>query len=315
MENGVSQAGRYRVWILLLVFSLVVPSGGWSQQPNQSVYSVRVPWDREYYKTLLKMALEQSKEPGEVIRLEQMQAQYSQARWVHETQFQPEDQPPLVIWTATSREREAVLRPIRIPLLKGLMGKRVFLIREGEQERFDRIADLEDLAELRAGQVRHWPDTDILNANGLPVITTANMDLLYRMLRGQRFDYYPRALNEAWYELETRPTEGLVVEQSLMLSYPFALYFFVNEEHRDLARRIEQGLTALIEDGRFDRLFFSHPRNKEALRAIRSQPRQIFYLKNPFLPAQTPLQKRHLWHRLPFEATGDVFDDQRESQL
>ena len=306
--GGAAELGLRRVrrcGVLMLLFLPLVVLG---QEPNQSVYSVRVPWDREYYKTLLQMVLEESKQPGEVIRLEQMQPEYSQARWIYETQFQPEDQPPLVLWTATSRDRERVLRPIRIPLLKGLMGKRVFLIREGEQARFDRVQTLEDLARLRAGQGSHWPDTDILRANGLAVTTTSNSDLLFRMLRGRRFDYLPRGVTEAWHELETRDTEGLSVERRLVLSYPFALYFFVNKEHQDLAQRIESGLKGLIVDGRFDHYFFNHPRNKNALREIQSQPRRVFYLENSQLPSETPLQESHLWYQLPFEPKSEALE-------
>jgi len=295
---------RYRcswAWIILLVVPLVA----WTQGRDQTIFSVRVPpwqsWHGGYYRTLLQMALEESKEPGEVIRLESMHANYSQARWIHELQFQPGGRPPLVLWTATSREREAVVKPIRIPLSKGVMGKRVFLIREGEQARFDRVKTLADLAELRAGQEHHWPDTEILRANGLPVTTTSKVGLLYNMLRGRRFDYFPRGVTEAWYELETRPSEGLTVERRLMLSYPFAFYFFVNKAHDQLARRIETGLELLIADGRFDRYFFSHPRNQKAFREIQSRPRRVFYLENPQLPPETPLGELHLWYQLPFE--------------
>jgi len=302
MKPDLTRSRCLWLWVIIL---LVLPLAAWAQGQDQPTFSVRVPpwhsWHGDYYRTLLQMALEESKEPGEIIRLEPMLADYSQARWIHELQFQPGEQPPLVLWTATSREREAVVKPIRIPLSKGVMGKRVFLIREGEQARFDRVKTLADLAQLRAGQERHWPDTEILRANGLPVTTTSKVDLLYKMLRGHRFDYFPRGLTEAWYELEARPSEGLIVERRLMLSYPFAFYFFVNKDHHDLARRIETGLEALIADGRFDDYFFNHPRNQKAFREIQSRPRRVFQLENPQLPPETPLNESHLWYQLPFE--------------
>jgi len=303
MRPGIHQALRCGIWLFLLGGAL----GATVQAAEQQrVYSVVVPIQHprpypNYYLTLLKMALEESKLPGERIQIEEKSANYSQARWIYELQFQSKDQPPLVFWTVATPEREALVQPIRIPILKGLLGKRVFLIREEEQARFDRVKTLDDLARLRAGQDRHWPDTDILRANGLPVTTTSNMDLLYKMLRGRRFDYFPRGFTEAWHELETRSAEGLMVEQRLMLSYPFALYFFVNKDHQDLARRIETGLESLIADGRFDQYFFNHPRIKKALREIQSQPRRVFYLENPQLPPETPLRESHLWYQLPFE--------------
>jgi hypothetical protein len=35
-----------------------------------------------------------------------------------------------IVWTMTSHDREARLLPIRIPLLKGLLGYRIFIIRK-----------------------------------------------------------------------------------------------------------------------------------------------------------------------------------------
>ena len=61
--------------------------------------------------------------------------------------------------------------PIRIPLFKGLFGYRVLLIRKQEQARFDQINTQQDLAKFLGGQGTHWPDTLILQANGLRVTT------------------------------------------------------------------------------------------------------------------------------------------------
>ncbi len=59
-----------------------------------------------------------------------------------------------VVWTMTSRKREKQLLPIRIPLLKGLQGYRIFIINENDNEKFNKISTLEDLRELVAGQGR-----------------------------------------------------------------------------------------------------------------------------------------------------------------
>ena len=93
-----------------------------------------------------------------------------------------------VTWTMTSTEREASLRPIRIPLLKGLLGYRLFLIRNDDR-RFDSIRTAEELAPMQAGQGVGWPDVDILQAGGLSVQTGHDFEGLFGMLERGRFDY------------------------------------------------------------------------------------------------------------------------------
>lgn len=203
-----------------------------------------------------------------------------------------------VIWTMTTREREQQLLPVRIPLFKGLLGHRVFLIRHGDQPRFDAIERLSDLAQLQAGQGGQWPDTDILRANGLPVVTTTNYEQLFAMLLAGRFDYYPRGLNEFGSEYALHAGRGIEVEQKLMLVYPAPMYFFVAPGNVALAGRLERGLLEMVEDGSFDRYFYHHPVVAQALQTARIGARKAFYLSNPQLPPETPLQDSRLWLRL-----------------
>ena len=93
-----------------------------------------------------------------------------------------------VVWSMTSIAREQQNLPIRIPLLKGLMGYRLLIIRAEDQSWFRRVQTIDQLRELRAGQGHDWPDTDILRANGLAVDATVDYDSLFRMLQLGRFD-------------------------------------------------------------------------------------------------------------------------------
>lgn len=68
-------------------------------------------------------------------------------------------------WSTTSIEREKLLKPIRIPIYRGLIGWRVLLIKGGTQERFDKITSIEDLRALVAVQRFDWTDYDILKEN------------------------------------------------------------------------------------------------------------------------------------------------------
>ncbi len=251
---------------------------------------------QDYFVTLLQMALEESKQPGEHFEYRFSDRDYSQARWINQLE---NDSGNLVIWTMTNRQREASLLPIRVPLFKGLFGHRVFIIRKKDQPLFDQVRTKDHLAKLVAGQGLHWPDVDILQANTLPVTTGATMDSLFKMLKAGRFDYFPRGVAEAWFELDQRRDPALAVEEKLMLVYPTAIYYFVNKNNPQLAHRIEAGLEALIDDGRFDAFFQDHKRTQEGLAQVTSKPRRPIYLENPDLPEQLPQPAERYWISLP----------------
>lgn len=200
-----------------------------------------------------------------------------------------------VVWSVTSRAREQQNRAVRIPLLKGLMGYRLLIIRAEDQPWFRRVHTLDQLRELRAGQGHDWPDTEILRANGLAVEASADYTSLFRMLQQGRFDYLPRAINEPWAELATQPSEGLKVEDGLLLHYPTAEYFFVHPDNTALAQRLERGLRRAIEDGSFDRLFREHPVNANAFGKAGILQRRVIRLDNPLLPDDTPFADTELW--------------------
>ena len=255
------------------------------------VQSSRLEEPADYFTNLLILALEASKAENEVIDIVFSEHEYSQARWIHV--LKNDRHRNLVIWTMTDKKREQQLRPIRIPLFKGLFGYRVLLIRTGEQARFDGIQQLGELAKLLAGQGTHWPDTDVMLHNGLRVTTSETTESLFRMLSAGRFDYFPRGISEAWFELAQRNEKGLVVEQNLLLHYPTAIYYFVNQENEALARRIESGLETLIDNGQFDQFFYHHPRISSGLDKLHG--RTILTLENPDLPEALPLNHPRYW--------------------
>ena len=51
-------------------------------------------------------------------------------------------------WTTTDKVTEEELEPIRIPLFKGLLGCRIFIINKKNQHKFDQIKTFEDLKKL-----------------------------------------------------------------------------------------------------------------------------------------------------------------------
>lgn len=200
-----------------------------------------------------------------------------------------------VLWIATSDVLEKQLLPIRIPLYRGLLGHRIFMIREGTQSLFDGVETLDDLRQISLGQGTEWPDTTILEANGMKVDKVLRYYSLFPMLEGGRFDAFPRGVQEPWAEIEARPEMNLTVEKNLVLVYRMPYYFFVSKKNSELQREIESGLEKAIKDGSFDRYFFNSPIIKAMLDKADLKNRRPFYLNNPMLTPETPLDREELW--------------------
>jgi len=165
-----------------------------------------------------------------------------------------------IIDATSSPERSERFRTIPVPLLKGLMGYRILLIRAGEQERFSSVSTLQELQQFSAGQGMLWPDVARLEHNRISVVAAHNYPSLFRMLRAGRFDFFPRGTQEILDEMKNFDTEGLVIEQDLIVAYPSPVYFHVHKDNIALAEQVETGLRRAVEDGSFDE-FFSHNEN------------------------------------------------------
>ena len=254
----------------------------WLAQAAPRVYVVDIhllppPGVRNYYIDLLTLILNASKAPDEVIEFRFAERDLRQQRWIAEVESGKDNS---LLWTITSDEREASLRPIRYSLFKDLLSYRYLVIRPGDAEVFSRVDDAGDLRQFVAGQGEHWPDIRILQANGLRVTTGSEPEHLYRMLVAKRFDYFPRSATEVIYETDTIRSHGLMLAPRLVFHYPAAMYFFVNKNNHELAGRLERGWQLIIASGEFERLFLSVPRVQQALARLAEEPR-IIHLHNP----------------------------------
>ncbi|MFT3930265.1 MAG: transporter substrate-binding domain-containing protein [Spongiibacteraceae bacterium] len=202
-----------------------------------------------------------------------------------------------VMWTMTTKERETLATPIRIPIYKGLIGWRLALIHASQSDLLARVKTIEDLARYTAGQARDWPDVSILRANNLKVTSVSGYENLFSMLGEKRFDYMPRSVGEIWGEADMHRADGVMVDPYVVIHYPAAVYFFVGKNNPELAKTIELGLRRAIQNGKFDRLFYSY--YAAAIEKARLAERTVIELKNPSLPEQTPLNEAELWLQLP----------------
>ncbi|WP_035012898.1 transporter substrate-binding domain-containing protein [Catenovulum agarivorans] len=203
-----------------------------------------------------------------------------------------------VMWGGTNNKYEQLMEPIRVPLFKGLLGHRLFIIRKGEQQRFNGIDSLSALRQFKVGQGRQWADTQVLESAGLDVVTAMKYDGLFYMLEGGRFDAFPRGVHEPFAEVSKHSELNLTVEKNLLLVYPLAAYFFVAKDNAKLAQTIETGLMEMIDDGSFDKFFYQNPMVAQALENAQLANRTVFRIDNPNMPPLTPYDNEKLWFKI-----------------
>lgn len=185
-------------------------------------------------------------------------------------------------WSVTSKEREQILRAVRIPIYKGLIGWRVFFIVNDSQKRFAAISNIAQLQDLLAVQRFDWPDHRILMANQLRVEGDFSYEQMYKSLSEGLVDYFPRSVLEINREKEQLKYDNLKIEQTLLIKYPSATYFFVNKEKKALAKTIEEGFKKAIADGSYHALFDRY--FTQELAKLSLDKRKVIELNNPYFP-------------------------------
>lgn len=204
-----------------------------------------------------------------------------------------------VILGIGTEEREKNLLPVRIPLDKGLLGYRIFIINKANQSNFLQINTLKDLQKYKVGQQLGWGDIEVWKANGFKVETVNNYEGLFNVLLSGRYDIFPRGILEAENEINSRKAKmpDLAIEKKLMVYYPWPRYFFFSKsnEGRKLAERVEKGLMKLIETGKYEKIFQQY--NGDIIKKISLEKRKIIELKNPLLSDKTPLDNKKLWYK------------------
>lgn len=199
-------------------------------------------------------------------------------------------------WMMTNDDREQGMLAVPVPLFMGLIGWRIPLLPLASLAE-ETLWQPEDWLSKHAGQMSDWPDTDILLANGYPVVGASSYVSLFHMLAAHRFDYFPRSVIEIEQEHQSHQDLPIAMSKEWLLHYPTAMYFFVTPERPDLAEQLRQGLLALHESGRFERIFRDH--YGDLIERLALNDRQVLTLQNPLLPAATPLDDDRLWLALP----------------
>ena len=248
----------------------------------------------EYRWKLLELALSHTQKDGEQpFQLVPYAEEITQNRGMFLLQSGELD----VIALGTNVERESRMLPIKIDILRGIVGFRLFIIRAEDQARIARMDAAAIRQQLTFGLNSQWADLPILEGNGFKVVTSVSYENLFSMLASGRFDAFTRGLNEARRELEQRKQiyPQLAVEKTKALYFPYPVYFWVNKKNTALAQRIERGLKLSLADGSFRKLFETY--HAAEIGMLAGEKRQVIRLTNPILPVGTAEPETRWWWR------------------
>lgn len=268
---------------LLCLLLLTLSCNALALQLTYSRESDREPFCN-YVKELVTRAL---KIQGLDYPLQPSEQLFSQQRALTELRL---DRNLNLYWTMTSQQREQGLQVLRIPLLKGMLGQRLLVIRKGDQ-RFAQIETESQLQRFSFGQGHDWPDSDILESGGLKVVRSSNYIGIMEMLERQRFDAFPLAINEIWQEVDKRPHLDVEVSEQVLLSYLAPVFIFLHPSQQRLGTQLQTGLLQLIENGEFDRIFDRH--FGVYTHRAKLADKKVYRFENPSMSTETQRSMQH----------------------
>lgn len=200
-----------------------------------------------------------------------------------------------VFWGTASKENEQKFITVSIPLRKGMLSYRIMLIPADKQELFDSITTLDELKKIKMGQGLGWQDVQVYRHNGVDV-HTAKYENLFKMIDKGRLDAFPRGVGEVFseYQAHSETHPNIAVEKRILLYYPWPYYFVFNKHDEILAKRVEDGLLKMIEDGSFDEIFEKY--NADYIKKAGMAERRVIELENPLLPDNHQFDEK-LWFK------------------
>lgn len=173
--------------------------------------------------------------------------------------------------------------PVKIDILRGLLGYRICLVNAARAPDLSNTVDATTLGHVRIGQGLDWSDLDIYKHNNIYPIEGPNLESLYPMLGFHRFDCLALGASEVVFKYHEQQKQFpfLAIEPNLLIYYEFPIYFYVSKQVPELAKRLQIGLTKLEMSGRFSQLFNQY--HAQDLTSLNLRARRVICLKSPYI--------------------------------
>ncbi|WP_394130682.1 hypothetical protein [Shewanella maritima] len=188
-----------------------------------------------------------------------------------------------VVAEVSTQQWNKQLLSVQLPIRKGILGYRIFIIRKDTEFEFSQLHTLAQLQTFPTGTISTWSIHSTLQQAGFQLIDGSSYSGLFHMLQKGRFDSFSRGINEAYKEMQYYQPKytDLMVEPTLLLKVPLFSYFYISPNTPHIAKRIESGLNSLIANGKFDALFFQE--HCSALINSQMHLRRTFEISSPHI--------------------------------
>lgn len=163
-------------------------------------------------------------------------------------------------WMLESEERNTKFIPIKVGLTNGLIGKRILLIKKGNQHLFDNVKTLDDFRKLNlVGAIGNkWFDVKVWKENQLRFKEhSGNWKYIFSMLHIRSiYEYFSRGINEI--RVESKEYPFLAIEKNLVLIYDRDFIFYLSKDGVNAGFKykkiIEESLYKAKQSGLIERL-------------------------------------------------------------
>jgi len=282
--------------LAMLIIMLVLASNAYSSEKVITTKQNSLRSYNQYPLALLKLALLATEEEYGKAEVDHTEFRMTRKRRLNELLI-GENLHVAAQATSLTWEQQAI--PIYIPIQKGILGYRVFLIKKSNSELLASISTLEKLREISTGAGEHWAIARIFKANDFNLMTSVSIDSLYLMLQEERFLTYSRGIHEISREYNQSKDQysDLMIDQHIALFTFLPKYFFVSPKKPQLAERISKGLLKLMEDGSFEKLFLEY--YQPLLDSVKLENRKVFTIHNPELSDKTPNNIKYWYQPMP----------------
>ncbi len=261
-------------------------------------FYIQKPYDQpnaDYEVKLLRIALDHM--PG-THTINFVPISYSQGRAFRE--LAGGTAPINILYSGYSKEREATTRMIYVPLTRGLLGNRMFIIHKKADTLFKNITRLEQLTNrITIGVGTTRPEEIILPSAGFSIVRGPGNQLIPMFLRG-RFTGLLYGLDEidlVYRAIASRkPSNNTLINKDILLSYKFDSFFFVQPDDETRANLVEEGLERAYASGAFMKHFKGFPPIQVGLSLVETHKPKVFKVINPDLSEAVENIPAKYWH-------------------
>lgn len=167
---------------------------------------------------------------------------------------------------------------IPIPVQRGILSYRLFLVTEDNKDLLASVKTVKNLKPIPQGTGSQWAITEVLRHHDFLITEAMTKKSLMNMLAAKRFAIYGRGINEIFDEVkrykETHP--NIVVDQHIALYTYLPTYFHVSPKNPRIAERIEVGMGIINSNGIYQTIFMQH--HEQAINNAKLHDRTILVL-------------------------------------